>query len=564
MTALGVTVSFGACVELHEYPSTPSLLLTLGLSISDMATVGTGPTAQAPWRHRSPVYQAGVIGARVLLWVSIAAAVAKGQLSMVWLLPVVVVAAWLDTALKLSDRPHPFHWPFVGVLISALYNYSRMLHWHLENFARLGPVYYVQMPVSSGWFLLSRDDVEHVLKTNQQNFLQGARRKDIFLQLLGHGIFNADGKVWRMQRKIASHEFTVKKFRTFTFDVFVDHSRTVVDLLKEHARRGTVFDAQDLFSRFTLDSICKIGFGVEVDALTREDVSFMRAFDDATRLTTMRFSSPWWKILRFFNLGSEKRLATVTANVKEFANDIIAQRRKLSVTDLEDNSDLLSRFMLARDTRGEPLSQNMLGDVVLNFILAGRDTTANCLCWLWLELCQHPEVVEKLRQEVVDHVGDKDLDFDTIKNMEYIQAVVSEALRLYPSVPLDFKQCAKTDTLPSGYIVQAGQQIVFAPWHMARQTSIWGADADQFRPDRWLDGEGKYQRVDPFLYPVFQPGPRQCLGINLAQLEVKVLTIELVRNFDLTMLSNQDLWYTRSLTLPMRSGLKLTAKVRRE
>ena len=148
--------------------------------------------------------------------------------------------------------------------------------------------------------------------------------------LLGDGIFNSNGEAWRVQRKAASHEFSVSRFRDFMSEVFVNHTCTLVEhignLVGGSAEGvATAVDMQKLFSKYTLQSIGEIGFGVDLECLRADaqvDVPFESAFDTATAGIIDRFMNPFWPLLRRFNLGSEKKMSASLKIIKDFADKV--------------------------------------------------------------------------------------------------------------------------------------------------------------------------------------------------------------------------------------------------
>lgn len=135
--------------------------------------------------------------------------------------------------------------------------------------------------------------VKHVLKDNFDNYSKQFLRERS-LELLGDGIFNADGAHWRQQRKTASHIFKRAELRGFMTEVFVEHARTLLARLDTYAQSGAEFDLQDLFYRYTLDSIGRIAFGVDLGCLTKESVPFATAFDTAQEICMLRLIDPTW------------------------------------------------------------------------------------------------------------------------------------------------------------------------------------------------------------------------------------------------------------------------------
>ncbi|KAL9677604.1 hypothetical protein QQ045_005837 [Rhodiola kirilowii] len=208
-------------------------------------------------------------------------------------------------------------------------------------------------------------------------------------------------------------------------------------------------------------------FGVDPRCLdiSLPEVPFATAFEHATELTLYRFITPpyVWKFMRYFGLGFEKRLSQSAGTVHEFADQIVANRRMeyIKVGDLNEWSDLLSRLV----ERGEEdkKSPNFLRDFCTSFILAGRDTSSVGLAWFFWLVSQNPDVEERILNEINDifrhhSESDKGLDHivftvEELRKMVYLQAAISEALRLYPPVPIDFKETLNDDVFPDGTTV---------------------------------------------------------------------------------------------------------------
>lgn len=128
--------------------------------------------------------------------------------------------------------------------------------------------------------------------------------------------------------------------------------------------------------------------------------------------------------------------------------------------------------------------------------------------------------------------------YNEVKDMPYTHASIYETMRLYPPVPLDTKEAMSDDVLPDGTFVKKGTRIIYHPYAMGRVEGVWGSDWPKFRPDRWLDGvdqggSGKWRFVnkDQYTYPVFQAGPRVCLGKEMAMLQMKTVIAGVVRRF---------------------------------
>lgn len=193
-------------------------------------------------------------------------------------------------------------------------------------------------------------------------------------------------------------------------------------------------------------------------------------------------------------------------------------------------------------------------DMVLNFLIAGRDTTAECLTWTLFELAQAPQVVDKARAEVSRVCGDKRITFEHLTGLRYIKAILDEGLRLHPSVPLGGKLTVAKDTLPNGIVVPAGVVVQFNAFAQGRSEEFWGEDAAVFRPERWL------QRLQPSPYEfvAFNAGPRECLGKRLAGVEMTTFLASFIRDFDFELaIDPADVKYGKKLTLGCSNGLPM-------
>lgn len=307
-----------------------------------------------------------------------------------------------------------------------------------------------------------------------------------------------------------------------------------------------------------------------MNALSSTDkVPFAAAFDEAQKTTFQRFVNPIWPIT--------ERLMRVAMPWKASMNDHlnvvdafarkVTEKRRVEIASGEVHRDLLSRFMDARNAQGELLNNDELRDIVLNFVIAGRDTTAQALSWTFYMLLCHPRVEEKLLNEINQFISDEQMHdsaalYEVIKNMKYAHAVFYEVLRLYPSVPLNQKYALNDDIWPDGTKIRKGDYILWCPYAQGRCEKVWGADAKIFRPERWITEEGELRRESQGMWPAFHAGPRVCLGQNLATLEALVAIIFLLKRYKFSLVAGQEITYQVSLTLPMLNGMKVMVQKR--
>ncbi|KAI9300668.1 cytochrome P450 [Cunninghamella echinulata] len=470
---------------------------------------------------------------------------------------------------KRQNLTAPRAWPLIGSFPSLLQWVTHVHEAFISGFDEVGKQTYLLNAICIPQMIITNDpaNVEHILK--RPNF--SAAMDELF----GHGIFNANGEEWKFQRKTASHVFNVKNFRDQFTDVFIEEiDYLTTHILDKAAEENKVIDFHDLMFKFTLDSFILLGFGVHLNALKQEEkVPFAAAFDDAQKGTFFRMINQFWPrtepLTRLLGPVWIPNMPKSVKIVDEYARHVINQRRE-QIANGEEHKDLLSRFITASNADGQPLSDDELRDIVLNFVIAGRDTTAQALSWCFYQLSLHPRVERRLIDEIDQYITDdlftdSPAMYEVIKsNMVYTHAVFYETLRLYPSVPLNQKYALKDDIWPDGTHIKKGDYVVWTPYAQGRSEKVWGPDAKHFKPERWITPEGELRRESQGKWPAFHAGPRVCLGQHLATLEALVAIIAILRKYKFTLQPGQDVTYQISLTLPMKHGVKFTVEHRQK
>ncbi|KAG0038763.1 hypothetical protein BGZ82_010919 [Podila clonocystis] len=436
---------------------------------------------------------------------------------------VLLLFKYPNRAIGTSNRPdlNDITWkgmPLVGNTITILRNRNRFLSSIVENFEKLGGSIMSTTLLGLGRVIAINDPVllEHILKTNFENYEKGYILNSTLAQVLGNGIFNSDGALWKMHRKTASHVFSTKIYRALIDGAFTTHSLqlcTVLDRAAEEGRPGNKMkQAVAVIDSYAYDAIQK----------RRHETT-----DEAAR-----------------RLGSTGR------------------------------EDLLDLFMKWRDDDGQALDDTQLRDVFINFIIAGRDTTAQALSWMYYEVMKNPAVENNIWAELAN-VSQPTYESLT-KEMRYSNAVFMEALRLYPPVPRNLKTAVADDVLPNGVAVQRGDRIMFSTYAIGRNRAVWGPQAPEFLPERWFEGNAveiekgmlsntvqgpehvwpKVRKESQFKFSSFNAGPRICLGQTFATLEALTVIHMISSRFQFRLVPGQEVPEpVPSLTLPMKNPL---------
>ncbi|XP_059629415.1 cytochrome P450 704C1-like [Cornus florida] len=482
------------------------------------------------------------------------------------LLIAILLVIYIRELILKDHRP-----PVAGPIVNQIIHFNRLFDYH-TSLARKYSTFRMITPSHSEVYTADPVNVEYILKTNFSNYGKGEFNYEIMRDLFGDGIFVVDGDKWRHQRKLASYEFSTKVLRDFSTIVFRTNAVKLALKVSAAAVAKQVMDLQDLLMKSTLDSIFKVGFGVELDTLSGLDEfsnQFMRAFDNSNVIIYWRYADLLWRIKRFLNIGLEAELKKNIKVINNFVFELIRRKRELMKNEKLDKGkeDILSRFLMESEKDPENMTDQYLRDITLSFIIAGKDTSANTLTWFFYMLCKHPLVQEKVAQEVREATEAEDnlsaeeftakLSEAAVDKMQYLHAALTETLRLYPAVPVDGKNSGEDDILPDGFKIKKGDGLNYMAYAMGRMTYIWGEDAEEFLPERWLDN-GVFRSESPFKFTAFQAGPRICLGKEFAYRQMKILAAVLLFFFKFKVV-DESKEATYRITLHMDKGLHLYA-----
>ncbi|EKM50591.1 uncharacterized protein PHACADRAFT_263957 [Phanerochaete carnosa HHB-10118-sp] len=364
---------------------------------------------------------------------------------------------------------------------------------------------------------------------------------------LGNGIFNRDGAEWQAQRAIARPWFA--KDRLSDLNIFDQHTSTTLALISSFADERQAFDAQDLFARFTLDSASEFLFGKCLDTLhgtlpvagrakmgpkgtsiDDECGSFAWAFEDVQVQVARRtrIGKPW-PLFELFHDKTTESMAVVQKRLRPIVREALEKDTRGEYNDEE--STFLSHLAKSTDDPQD------IASAVLNMLLAGRDTTASVLSFVVYFLALHPEVMRKLRAEILHTYGpDGRPSVEDMKDLEYLRAVINETMRLFPPVPMNLRLSdSDPHVFPASgsapkYFVPPGTGVLYSVFLIQRRTDLWGDDALEFRPERWLEPATTKLLADcPFAFTPFHAGPRLCLGQNFAYNEMSFFLVRLLQ-----------------------------------
>ncbi|XP_031477299.1 cytochrome P450 86B1-like [Nymphaea colorata] len=465
----------------------------------------------------------------------------------------------------ISQRNKPTKpWPFLGMLPQLLGNVHRLYDWSTYMLKTYGGTSTFHGPSLTNMNFISTCDprnTEYILKVNFDNFPKGDEFCSIFSDLMGNGIFNSDSESWKKQRRMANSLVHSKAFRGFmarTTQHIVRHQ--LVPVLSSLARSSSSFDMQDVLLRFTFDSTCTAIFGESVNSLSKElaSVPFAKAMNDAMESIMYRYVVPksWWHLLRLLNIGKERQLANALAVINNFVSQQL--KMKMKIKGCSAGMDLLSAYASVSD------DEDFLRDTAVNFLVAGRDTSGAALSWFFWLLSRNPDVEKKILEEqrmILAETQRGRFDIEDLSKMVYLHASICETLRLYPVVPMGQKGVVKEDVLPSGTVVKPGTIILYNIYAMGRMEWIWGKDCLEFKPERWVDDQGRLRYENSgFRFLAFNGGPRTCVGKDMALVQMKYAAAEILLNFEIDVVEGHHVSPKPSVIMTMKNGLMVKAK----
>ncbi|MBI1193968.1 MAG: cytochrome P450 [Bacteroidetes bacterium] len=382
--------------------------------------------------------------------------------------------------------------------------------------------------------------VKYVLAENNKNYTKSFGY-DLLRPLLGNGLLTSEGEFWMSQRRLMQPAFHKQAILTFV-EVMLEEGQRCAERFRQAADRGETLNISAEMSRVTMVIVsrCLLGMLVPGD-LDRISASLELANRDANHRIQHPFALPM-KVPTPGNLKVRRALAELDRTI----NGIIADRRRSG----ERGTDLLSMLLEARDAdTGEAMSDRQLRDEIATIFIAGHETTANALSWTLYALATNPEVEQKLCSEI-DAAGAGAAD---PAGLPYVRLVARESLRLYPPAWIVGREPIADDTI-AGYTIPAGTSVLMPTVCIQRNPEFW-PDPLAFKPER--HEEERVKDLPKYAYFPFGGGPRICIGINFAWMELFLLLPLLMQGLRYRTVSNAAPALEHLITLHPRGGMML-------
>ncbi len=466
-----------------------------------------------------------------------------------------------------EDLPGPRPWPVVG---NALQIERDRLHLQLEEWAaRYGPPF--KFRIASRRFLVISDPeaIAKVLRDRPDGFKRPSRLERISREFGFLGLFSANGETWKRQRPMVLGSFDPTHIKAF-FPTLAGVTQRLARRWTRAAQAGTTVDLQADLMRYTVDVTAALAFGEDINTLESEEDVIQVHLNHVLPALVKRSLAPFdtWKY--FPSRGDrelQQHLDAIQVAVQSF---IAATRRKLEEQpELRDKPvNLIQAMVATRDREGGGLRDEDVSGNVLTMLLAGEDTTANTLAWLIWLLHRHPDALQRAAAEARSVLAGAVCPTgpEQLSRFDWIEACANEAMRLKPVAPLIFNEALRS-TLVEGVQVERGDIVVCLMRAGSLQESNF-AQAQAFRPERWLAGEGAAAHSLASAKRVVMPfgaGPRMCPGRYLALAEIKMAAAMLLANFEVQAVAADGAEPVEKIALTMYPvGLRMRLAAARE
>lgn len=443
----------------------------------------------------------------------------------------------------------PTGYPIIGNLLNIA-SEDRM-NWFQEIHETYGDVVKFKLFKRQVYLINHPDLVREILVQRRENYTKDTLSFKMVSAVLGESTFTAMGDSWQRKRKLAQPSFHKNRISNLG-EIMTSAIEDMLEKWEGYCDEKQVVNVADEMMRLTLTVVVKALFST---GLSEEEVQTVAdIFTPLLEDTNDRIVYPF-KLLYQLPTAKNKAYQGYIDQLDAIIYRIIEERK----TSEKDYNDLLQMLMDARTEDGnEPLSDQELRDEVMTIFIAGHETTANAMSWLWYILAQKPDLLKKVEQEVSEVLGECRPTAKDFASLEYCIKVFKETLRLYPPVPMLPRHIEQDDQL-GGYQLEAGRDVFFGAYLLHRRPDFW-KNPEEFDPHRF-DKERERKR-HTFAYLPFGGGPRICLGNNFAMMEAVFILAMTVQKFKLNLTTKQEIKPLITLTTRPEGGVPMTLERR--
>ncbi|TQS25404.1 cytochrome P450 [Microbispora sp. KK1-11] len=384
------------------------------------------------------------------------------------------------------------------------------------------------------------DHVQHVLRTNQPNYVREGMFWDPLVPLLGGGILS-DGETWQDSRRVLQPLFTAK----YVDSLAERMAEIVAEQIDAIVRPGEPFDVVDGISAIVHPTIVRLFFG---DRISREDIArLIPAYEVAVTATWPRLLMPF--VPDSVPLPGDRPFRRSIETINSVVYPRVHEARRTAA----DGKDVVSAICRARAGDPGEAGDRRIRDDMVSMHGASTETSATALTWAWVALDAHPELAEKVYAEIDEVVGTETVGPSHLPELRYLKMFLSELVRLYPPGWILPRQAVETDEI-GGVTVKAGSTVMLSPYLTHRLEGFWDRP-EEFDPERFAPERERRHR---WAYFPFGGGPHQCLGQHLFMIEAQLLMAGLLSRYRPVLTASRPVRPRLASSLRPNQKVKLT------
>ena len=399
-----------------------------------------------------------------------------------------------------------------------------------EEMSEYGDVVSYSVPRLNFCTVLHPELIEHVLMTDHERFGKWGF-EDMGGEFAAEGLLMSEGEQWRRQRTTIQNAFTLDRIQGFGETMARCADETVAGW-----DDGEEVALNQAFSELTLGVLTRSLFDMELGAEASMVTEFTEALNRRGNMDGVSTFLPMW-----IPTPENRRYKRVLSEFRSFVEELIDERRGR----VDEYDDLLSLLLTAEDDGGNTMSKTEIRDQMVTFLFAGHDTTSLALTYTCLELAQHDDVRDRLDAEHDAVLGGTAPELTDLDALTYTEQVIQEALRLYPPAFILFRKVHE-DVELGGYRIPEGTRLTLPQFHV-HTDERWYDDPGTFDPDRWTDDFE--DSLPDYAYFPFGGGPRHCIGMRFAMLELKTVLPTIAQQVEFELLSDPDPEFSMGATL---------------
>ncbi|KOX24119.1 cytochrome P450 [Nocardiopsis sp. NRRL B-16309] len=393
------------------------------------------------------------------------------------------------------------------------------------------------------YFFNHPDHAKHVLAENSSNYHKGIGQAHA-RRALGDGLLTSEGEIWRAQRQTMRPVFRHQRIAAQA-DAVAKEATALVDRLRSHVGGGPV-DVSAEATGLTLGVLGRTLLDTDLHAFDTIGTAFEAVQDQAMLDMVTMNGLPVWLPFR-----TQTRFRRARGELQRIVDRLVRERVP------GDGDDALSRVLADAGSETDPASRaRRVRDELVTLLLAGHETTASTLSWALYLVDRNPGTAERLAEEAVRVLGDREPTHEDLHELTFTTSVVQEAMRLYPPVWILPRKALADDEI-GGYHVPAGADVLICPYTLHRRPDSWDRP-EAFDPDRF--GPGRREDRHRYAYIPFGAGPRVCVGSNLGMMEAVFVLASISRELRLTLPPGHLAVPEPMLSLRVRDGLPMTVR----